>query len=178
MNYKMNGIHHKIFLLGFMGSGKSTVGRALSEISGWKVIDTDHEIEKQENMTIAELFHLKGEKYFRKAEADWLRSLKNTENMIVATGGGMPTYGNNMSYINEQGKSFYLKVGIDELCRRLEEDHHRPLLSGQDKRPFIRQKLKERTLVYEQSNFQVVGNRDPKLVAKRIWRLYSKEVSL
>ncbi|MBP9884292.1 MAG: AAA family ATPase, partial [Chitinophagales bacterium] len=90
----------KIFLIGFMGSGKSTVGRQLATQLQYHFIDLDTLIEQQEKATIAQLFASQGESYFREQEAFHLRSLDKHERVVVATGGGCPCYHDNMDWMN------------------------------------------------------------------------------
>ncbi|MCH4823440.1 shikimate kinase [Gramella lutea] len=149
----------KIFLLGYMGSGKSFIGKRLAERIGQEFIDFDEEIEKREKSTISDIFQQKGEIYFRKLELKVLKEMIALEkSVVVSLGGGTPCYGDNMELIKaaEDIESIYLKLNIENLTNRLEkEKEKRPLISHLKKREdledFIRKHLFERGFVYSQS---------------------------
>src|SRR5436190_1389040 len=109
----------KIVLLGYMGSGKSTIARLLSESLGISYLDLDEIIEKKTNQSIKEIFETKGEIYFRKIEHEIFRNLiieKDSKEMILSLGGGTPCYANNHEFLNGEGIiSIYLKASIDTL---------------------------------------------------------------
>lgn len=150
----------KIFLLGYMGSGKSYIGKQLAERIDQKFIDFDEEIEKREKSTISEIFQRKGEIYFRKLEREILKEMIGLkEEAVISLGGGTPCYGDNMELIKTADGlvSFYLKLNIQELTERLEkEKEHRPMISHlEDKaklEEFIRKHLFERGFYYNQSD--------------------------
>ncbi len=149
----------KIFLIGFMGSGKSTVGKQLASLLNYEFIDLDDLIERNEQSTINDIFIMKGEEYFRTKESFYLKSLDPIMNAVVATGGGTPCFSDNMKWMNEQGITVYLKTGISVLSARLNKERdHRPLLRSineQDLPDFITAKLKERERYYLQSKYAV-----------------------
>ena len=150
----------KILLLGYMGSGKSFIGKQLAARIDQKFIDFDAEIEKMENSTIADIFQNKGEIYFRKLERKVLEEVLSEEsNAVISLGGGTPCYGTNMDLIksSENTKSFYLKLDIQTLTERLEaEKAHRPMISHLEDREkleeYIRKHLFERGFYYNQSD--------------------------
>jgi len=120
----------KIFLVGFMGSGKSTFGEKLSLALKVPLIDLDKKIEKSEKKTVSEIFQLHGENYFRKVEALELRKTKRHHDAVIATGGGTPCFLDNMAWMNENGITVYLRGAAGELYHRLLIDRgNRPLLS-------------------------------------------------
>jgi shikimate kinase len=151
----------RIFLIGFMGSGKTTIGKKLAALLPGKFIDLDDVIEEQEAMTISKIFVERGEEYFREIEASCLRGLQMEEHIVVATGGGTPCFHNNMEWMKQQGLTIYLRVRPQVLADRLEkEKEHRPLLqgkSGEDLILFISQKLMEREPFYLQSEVVAEG---------------------
>ena len=121
----------KIFLVGFMGSGKSTLGKKLAELMNVSFIDLDEKIESGEGKTINEIFSLRGEESFRKAEAEMLRKTKRNADAVIATGGGAPCFYDNMKWMNENGLTIYLEAAPGELYHRLlKERHTRPLLAS------------------------------------------------
>lgn len=156
----------KIFLLGYMGSGKSYIGKMLSEQINLNYYDLDEEIEKLENATISEIFQKRGEIYFRKLERKILEDLINKEGAgVFSLGGGTPCYGDNMELISKADGiiSFHLKMSISSLAERLfEERANRPLISHLDDRmqleEFIGKHLFERSFYYNQANHVIDCN--------------------
>jgi len=140
-----------------MGSGKSTVGKILAEALQLDFLDLDSYIEKEEGATIPELFETKGEIYFRKKENLYLdRILKEKNQLVLATGGGTPCYGNNMDVIRNGTRNvFYLKVSIGELVKRLsDQKSERPLIKNipdSHLPEFIGKHLFERRFFYEKA---------------------------
>ena len=151
----------KIFLIGFMGSGKTTLGRKLASRMGYEFIDLDHKLEQQVELSIAEYFQIFGEDAFRKLESEVLKKTEYPENAIISTGGGLPCYFDNMDWMKANGKSVYIKLSPKTLADRLETGkEERPLL--QDKHgdalvAFIEQKLNERERFYSQAGIIVDG---------------------
>lgn len=147
----------QIVLLGYMGSGKSTIGGLLAKDLGICFLDLDSHIEEAEGKPISAIFSEKGEVYFRKKEASSLRGiLAANDDFVLSIGGGTPCYANNMQAIKEiTPNAFYLKVSIDELVRRLsKEKSERPLIeniSDQELPEFIAKHLFERSFFYNQA---------------------------
>jgi len=127
-------LNKNIILTGFMGSGKSTIGRILAKkLEHSYFLDTDALIEHFENRAISDIFANEGEEYFRDAEKRVFNWIKNdVKNAIISTGGGLPMF---VSEIKEAGKVFYLKVEFDDIVNRLDEEEikKRPLFSDLDK---------------------------------------------
>jgi shikimate kinase len=152
-----------IILMGYMGSGKSSIGEKLSEIIGFDSMDLDSYIEQKEGKTVSELFKSKGEIYFRKIESQYLNALLELkENTVLALGGGTPCYGANMETILDHSnvKSVYLKASIPQLVERLEkEKSKRPLIahlkSREELMEFIGKHLFERSFFYNQSHMTI-----------------------
>ena len=120
----------KVFLVGFMGSGKSTLGKKLSELMNVSFIDLDSKIEESEGKSVNEIFRERGEEYFRNLEAEALRAIARIRNAVIATGGGAPCFYDNMEWMNENGVTVYLKAEPGELYHRLlKERETRPLLA-------------------------------------------------
>ncbi len=168
----------KIVLVGYMGSGKTTVGKILSKELGINFLDLDDYIESSLGMTIPDVFKQKGELFFRKKEYEYLKEvLTKKNNFILSTGGGTPCYGDNMNTIIENTADvFYLKVSIPGLIERLsKEKEHRPLikdLSNEAFPEFIGKHLFERSPFYSQAKHIVVGdNKTPDQITKEIKEL-------
>ncbi|WP_316569624.1 shikimate kinase [Neobacillus sp. YIM B06451] len=135
-----------IILIGFMGSGKTTIGRLLGEKLGQRVIDTDEEIVRQEGKSISEIFAEFGEDRFRELETSVLKALPEHET-IVATGGGAPLKEMNRLVMKEKGIVIFLDTPSEEVLLRLRDDHSRPLLQG-NKEKEIRERLISRMPIY------------------------------
>ncbi len=149
----------KVFLVGFMGSGKTTIGKKLANYLKCDFIDLDKLIETKVGMSIVQYFELHGESAFRDLEREVLQKTDFPENVIIATGGGAPCFGDNMSWMNENGLVAYLSLSAKALASRLENSKtDRPLirnLKGDELEGFISTKLAERELFYNQSKFVV-----------------------
>lgn len=151
----------KIFLIGFMGCGKSTLGRKLATKLGYDLIDLDHQIEKNTGSTIAEYFSAHGEEVFRALESTTLKTFDYPKNCVVATGGGTPCFFDNIDWMNENGTTVYIEMTPVALAKRLEK--------GMDKRPllrnlseegvihFIEEKLSERNEFYQKARITMNG---------------------
>ena len=150
-----------IFLVGFMGSGKSTVGQGLARRLGYSFIDMDARIEGEHGMTINEIFEKLGEKAFREMESNLLKEMVSLQDTVISTGGGLPCTGNNMDLINRKGVSIYLRMEPEALLNRLSRGKsRRPLirhLSRQELETFIREKLGEREPVYLRAHHTISG---------------------
>ena len=148
----------RIFLVGFMGVGKTYLGRALADSLGFAFVDLDEMIENSIGMTVPTIFQRLGEATFRKLEAENLRSLSNLTSAVVATGGGAPCYHDNMNWMNENGITIYLFASPMLLAERLRlEKSTRPLLADIPENElvsFIESKISERANFYENCHIQ------------------------
>lgn len=152
----------KIILCGYMGSGKSVIGRILANNLNWSFVDLDDAIEAEEKITIPEIFSQKGELFFRKKENQVFKKLIEQQgNQVIALGGGTPCYGNNSKLLTKKDvTSFYLKVNLEVLTERLfAEKENRPIIADQITKEklndFIRKHLFERQFYYLQSHHTV-----------------------
>ena len=187
-----------IVLIGFMGAGKTEVGRLLAEKKGYNFIDMDYIAESREGMTINEIFKQKGEAYFRDAENKILKDFKKNKNNIlnflkeekkgsdlksgnliingedkywvISTGGGMPVYKNNMEILKRLGYTIYLKAGSKTIYQRIGAEKNRPVLgiNGFSEKD-IRNKLDEREKFYEKADIIIyTDGLSPQSVAEEI----------
>lgn len=151
-----------IYLVGFMGAGKTTLAKQVAQEYGYQCIDTDKVIEQEQGNTIEGIFNSLGENEFRKLEAEALRNINFSKNTIVSTGGGLPCYNNNMDWMNENGTTIYLKHSINELIKRLENDsENRPLLKSSKNLTLlthIEGLMQQRTPYYEQAKFVILSS--------------------
>jgi len=152
---------NKIFLLGFMGSGKSTTGKKLASHLNWSFIDLDEKIEQTTGMEIRDIFSEKGEAFFRKIESDTLKGMASESNAVISTGGGTPCFGDNMDFMLRTGLTVYLRMTPARLKSRLAgTSEHRPLLKdiGKDGlQEYITAKLAEREKWYSRAEIIVDG---------------------
>jgi len=144
----VNGEKRNIVLIGFMGTGKSTVGFALAERLGWRFVDTDVVVVEREGRTIPQLFEEKGETYFRDAETAALADVLSGSMQVVATGGGAVLRPENRETMLAGGFVVALTAPPDVLLARLRGDANRPLLAG-DKEERVHRLLEERKNAYD-----------------------------
>jgi shikimate kinase len=165
---------NNIVLIGFMGTGKSTVGRFLAERLGWDFVDTDHYIEKQEGMTIAELFSAKGEAYFREAETRAIGHIMGKIRQVVATGGGAVLAEENRTCMKLNGYVVALTASIETIIQRVGGDRNRPLLQGKASE-VVPQLLERRRHAYDFADLRIATDRlRIELIAQRLLKAYHK----
>lgn len=144
----------RLFILGFMGCGKSYSGKRLAEKFDIDFIDLDEYIEAKEDRTIRTIFEKEGEEYFRKLEQQCLHEMNTKEMTVISVGGGTPCFFDNMKWMNEEGVTVFLETSVEVLTSRLEKAMvGRPLLQGFSKEElinFIERKLEERNPFYHQ----------------------------
>ena len=166
----------RIYLLGFMGSGKSFSGKRLAKKFGMSFIDLDDYIEAKEGRTIREIFEKEGEDYFRKIEKECLHEMGEKEMTIISTGGGTPCFFDNMKWMNENGVTVFLETSIEILSNRLfDEMQKRPLLkdfSKEELKHFIEKKLEERNPFYHQTQILYEQNKEGQDVAEELMRYF------
>ena len=149
----------RIILVGYMGSGKTTVGKALSKEMGMMFYDLDWYIESRMRKTVSELFAERGEEAFRKIEYNMLHEVAEFEDVIISCGGGTPCFFDNMDYLNQQGDVVYLKATPETLYKHLlMAKVERPLLKGKSPEEliaYITEHLKEREPFYQKARHTV-----------------------
>ena len=141
-----------IILVGLMGCGKSTVGRALSQMLAYPLVDTDQHIEKLEHRAISEIFKIKGEKYFRQCEAQLVESLidMKVQKHIISTGGGLPTSEKARKLLPRLGYVVWLHADVDTLHERTSRTDSRPLLRTEDPKAVLTALLDDREKYYKE----------------------------
>ena len=151
----------RIFLIGYMGSGKTTLGRKLALILRHQFIDLDHYIEEQEERSISHIFEEDGEDYFRKLERVYLHKIIHEDDVVISTGGGTPCFFDNMDQMNEYGKTIYINVHPKALLPRLlSSECTRPLLAGKDEKgmlDYVFKTLQSREKYYHKAKKIVMG---------------------
>lgn len=151
----------KVYIIGFMGSGKTTAGKKLAAVLGWSFLDLDKKIEDKTGKSIAEIFSEHGEDYFRKIESEILKNLECETDTVVSTGGGTPCYADNMDFMLITGLTVYLKLTPLQLRSRLSESKgERPLIKNLGKEEllaFIEEKLRLREPWYNRAAINIEG---------------------
>jgi shikimate kinase len=151
----------KLFFIGFMGCGKTTWSRKLANHLGYEFMDLDHILETKVGMTIAEYFEAHGQDAFRQLESSILKETDYPENVVISTGGGLPSFFDNMEWMNANGQTLYIKLSPKTLAERLDKGKTtRPLIQGlhsDELVAFIADKLAEREGFYEQATHIVNG---------------------
>ena len=149
----------KVFLIGYMASGKSTLGKALAQALALPFIDLDVEIERTAGTAISEIITAKGELHFRKLESAVLKDLlQEQETGVFALGGGTPVFYNHMDLLNAEGETIFLDVPVGELAKRLEGDLKRPFIQNKEGvAEFVAKHLFERRPYYSQAKHRIAG---------------------
>jgi shikimate kinase len=165
----------KIFILGFMGSGKTYWGRELSRKLNLPFFDLDEQVVAHEGKAINEIFSEHGEEYFRLAEKDTLHIITEShDSFVMATGGGTPCFFNNVEYMNQSGITVWINTPVDTLFQRLAgEKKTRPLirqLSDEQLKGFIIKKFADRRIYYEQAEVALDG--EPVQLDKLIEKIF------
>jgi len=156
----------KIILIGFMGSGKTSIAKKISEYLDITFIDTDAYIEENQNQSINEIFTNNGEEFFRALETKILEEIIKEKNSgVIATGGGLPIRDENQKLLKGIGKIVYLRTKAETIYQRIKDDNSRPLLNTPDPRQKIHDLLNERTPIYEKTA-DVVVDTDNKSVGQ------------
>ena len=140
-----------IYLIGFMGVGKSTVAKMLSDKLDFELIDTDIEIEKRENRSINEIFSQNGEEYFREKEKELIEELSKKDNMIISCGGGIIKSDVNIVNMKKSGSVVLLEASPEIIYNRVKDDNNRPLLVSNPGIEGIKKLMKEREESYNKA---------------------------
>lgn len=152
----------KIYLLGFMGAGKSYWGKQLADHWQLPYYDLDEVIVEAEEMAIADIFATKGEDYFREKESQLLRELSKQDNFLISCGGGTPCFQENMDFMNEHGTTVWINPSVETMVERLQrKKSKRPLiadLEDEDLAGFIEKKMAERLPFYQQSRHIITSD--------------------
>lgn len=169
---------HRIFLIGYMGAGKTTIGKVLARKMNLSFIDLDLFIEQRYHKTVSVLFRENGEIKFREIERLMLHEVAEFENVIISTGGGTPVFFDNMEFMNQRGCTIYLKVGSDVLTERLRKNSEkRPLIAGKTTEElmcFISKNLEQRSPFYEKAKLRIAIDDRKESVDEIVSRIIEK----
>lgn len=175
----MQKLKTNIILIGFMGSGKTSVGVKLAERLTYHFRDTDQMIEKQAGDTINHIFAVHGEEYFRSLETELLKNSKsNMDKTVLSTGGGLPLREQNSKLIREMGYVVFLKASKQTTLKRLRGDTTRPLLKGDDLEQKVDRMLTARTPVYEKAAHKIIVTDEKPIneIVETIMEAYLKQI--
>jgi shikimate kinase len=165
----------KIVLIGFMGSGKSKVGRLLAKKLGWPLFDTDEMLVKEAGASIADLIKTHGEPLFRSMETKLVQSVAQMDSCVVSTGGGVPLNPKNMELLENESETIWLKVSPEAVLKRAGNLKTRPLIDPKDPLNSIRRRLNERIHAYARARHVIdTDTLEPEAVVKKILSLLPK----
>ncbi len=164
----------KVYLIGFMGAGKSTIAPVLAERLGWDWVDTDRRIKERAGMSIPEIFEYYGENRFREMEGEVIAEVSREEQGVVAVGGGAPMDDRNWSRMKDTGETVYLEVSPKTIFERISPDGSRPLLVGlneEEKINKINRMLRDRHPSYARADYRIdCDGAGPGAIAEEIVR--------
>ena len=147
----MEDYRKNIFLIGFMGAGKSAVARTFQKEFGYRLLEMDEEIERREGKSISDIFRDEGEAFFRELETGLLKSLPEGEELIISCGGGTPLREENVEAMRLRGAIVWLAASPDTILSRVKNSSDRPLLNGNMNLPYIEGLLREREAKYRKA---------------------------
>lgn len=167
----MSKIPSLVFFLGYMGCGKSTVGRLLAKRWNYDFVDLDEMIAQETQTSISDIFKEHGEAHFRSLETQMLKKIKGREKAIVSLGGGTPCFHQNMNLINQYGTSIWIYADSQTIFQRLKNDTSRPILHGKtdaELLSFITEHSESREEFYSQAEYMINGAQPVDLLLEKI----------
>ncbi len=163
-----------VVLVGFMASGKSSVGRRVAKRLGYRLLDSDQYIESEQGVSVNEIFIHEGEEYFRKLETRLIQRLAGFDSYVFATGGGIVTTPGNMELLKRIGTVVFLNADPEDILKRLEHDTRRPNVRGEDRREQVHGLLGERMAQYQKADISIETlGKTPNQVAGEVIRRVS-----
>lgn len=168
---------YNIVLIGFMGTGKSTVAGALHRVFGMDVVEMDEVIARREGMSIPEIFETYGEEYFRDLETKLLIELQERRNVVVSCGGGAPMRDRNIAEMKKNGRVVLLTASPEVVLERVKNSHDRPVIENNKTVEYIEELMEKRRTQYEKAADQVISTdgKDEKEICEEIARWLSEE---
>jgi shikimate kinase len=165
-----------IYLIGFMGTGKSTIGRQLANQLGYSFFDSDHAIEEKAGTSISKIFEIQGEEAFRSLEKSFIESGHPEEGCVVSCGGGLVFQPGIKALIQSKGVVIVLFASVDTIFERTRSNRNRPLLNVEDPKVEIRKLLEERLPVYREAGIGVLTDgRGVTEIVSHIIRIYQRQ---
>ncbi len=152
---------NRIFIVGYMGAGKTTTSKRLANKLGWDWLDTDTAIEEQQHKSVEDIFKEFGEERFRALESEMLKQTESRNGIVVSTGGGTPCYNDNMEWMNAHGFTIFIQVSPESAINRIvNSKRHRPLLDGKtpdELKEFVRAHYELRLPFYQKAQMCIKG---------------------
>lgn len=145
----MKPLDYNIYLIGFMGTGKSTIARYLNTVYGMETVEMDQIIARREEMSISDIFKVYGEEYFRELETSLLSEMQTKTNMVVSCGGGTPVRSKNVEQMKKNGRIVLLTASPETILERVKNSHDRPLLENNKTVSYISGLMEQRREIYE-----------------------------
>lgn len=170
---------HNVILIGFMGSGKTSVGKLLAKRLSYQFLDSDQLIESRAGDSINQIFSRNGEEYFRNMETELLKDISSDmKQTVLSTGGGLPLRDQNSRILKEMGYVVFLKASKETTLKRLKGDSSRPLLNGDELEQKVERMMKSRTPIYESTAHKIIATdgRTIDEVADFIMEAYMKQI--
>lgn len=162
-----------LVLVGFMGSGKTSVGKQLSNMLNMNLVDTDEIVESQSGMSISEIFAKFGESHFRDLEQKAVEVASNLENCVISTGGGVVLRKKNMEFLKKNGVVFGLSATPEEIYNRISSELHRPLLKTENPLEKVKQLLELRAPYYDQADYMTsTSNKSVHEISEEISQIF------
>ena len=172
----MNPADVNLYLVGFMGTGKTTVGRAVAQRMGFACVDSDHEIERRSGRTVAEIFAAEGEAAFRRMEREFVETGHPAARTVVACGGGLVVQDGILERLRERGVVICLHASLETILARTERQSSRPLLNVEDPAQRIRTLYAEREPIYRSAGTVVLTDSRPlREVAAHVIRVWERD---
>jgi shikimate kinase len=172
-NFKTN-----LYLVGFMGTGKTTIGRAVAYRLKYQLLDSDHEIERQEDRTVAEIFDEQGEDYFRELERRFIDKGHAETNCVVACGGGLVVQPGMLDKLQKKGVVVCLHASLETILQRTSANRNRPLLHVDDPMDRLRNLYAEREPIYRRAGAVILTDHRPTSdIISHVMRVYRREAS-
>ncbi len=167
-----------LYLVGFMGTGKTTIGRAVAQRLGFNLLDSDHEIEVKYGKPIAQIFASEGEPVFRQYEREFIENGHPASKQVVACGGGLVVQPGMLELLRSKGVVICLHASIETILRRTAGHRHRPLLNVEDPEVRIRTLYAEREPIYRQSGTVILTDSRPMSdIVNHVMRVYRRETA-
>ena len=165
-----------LYLVGFMGTGKTTIGRAVANRLGYQLLDSDHEIERNEDATVAEIFADKGEPYFRARERAFIDSGHPLSGTVVACGGGLVVQDGMLARLQSRGVVVCLHASLDTILQRTSTNRNRPLLHVEDPMVRLRELYAAREPIYRRAGVVILTDHRPASdIISHVLRVYRRE---
>ncbi|WP_438479586.1 shikimate kinase [Oleiharenicola lentus] len=174
----MNSVAVNLYLVGFMGTGKSTVGRLLAKQMGWQFLDSDHEIERVQGKAVSKIFAEDGEPKFRAMEREFIENGHPLSGCVVSCGGGLVVQPGMLELLRGRGVVICMHAPIETVLQRTMHTHHRPLFEVEDREKRVRELYAQREELYRRTGTLILTDKRPlREIAAHVLRVYRMEAA-